>query len=190
MSEAAVQYDVDTGLEKQVLDLKKRSVKLYESRRYLCSEAVLFTLNHAFDGGLSHDQVIAMAAPFSMAMGESGCLCGALSGAVLGTGLILGQKRSGRQRRILRQHAAELHNRFKLAHGATCCRVLTKKVRQDKRAHFRHCASLTGEAAEMAARLILQARPELVQSAQAGSEAKKISGFKGLVLNLTQRFAR
>jgi C_GCAxxG_C_C family probable redox protein len=106
-----------------------------------------------------------MAAPFCVALGESGCLCGALSGAVLASGLLLGQDHAYRRRRHMRRSARQLHDAFKAANGATCCRALTRKVKDDPQAHFRHCADLTAQAAEMAARLVLTKRPELVARA-------------------------
>jgi hypothetical protein len=41
--------------------------------------------------------------------------------------------------------------------------VLSRSVRQDPQAHFKRCAHLTAGAAEMAARLILYQRPELIR---------------------------
>lgn len=48
------------------------------------------TLHKALRGGLSDAQAAAIAAPFSIALGDSGCICGALSGAVLACGLLAG----------------------------------------------------------------------------------------------------
>lgn len=147
--------------EALVEQIRDRAKHLYVTRQLLCAEAVMVTLNQGLEGGLTKEQAIAMAAPFSVAMGGSGCMCGALSGAVMGCGLILGStSRSGRT--AGRGHARTLHDAFKAAHGATCCRVITRKVKQDPKAHFQQCAEVTARAAEMAARLILSRRPELV----------------------------
>ena len=148
--------------------IRERARHLYWSRRMLCTEAVLTALNEGLDGGLRNDQVTAMAAPFSVALGESGCLCGALSGAVMACGLLLGQTNPVQRRKDLRNDARHLHDTFKSAHGSTCCRVLSQHVKSDSRAHFRHCAELTAQAAEMAARLILDERPELMVRADIG----------------------
>ena len=63
---------------------------LFESGELLCAEAVVMVLNNRFHGGLTEGQAIALAAPFGMALGNSGCICGALSGAAMSAGLILG----------------------------------------------------------------------------------------------------
>lgn len=76
-----------------VAQIRKHAHNLYLNRQMLCAEAVMVTLNQDLNGGLSESQAIAMAAPFSIAMGESGCLCGALSGAVMACGLFIGSRR-------------------------------------------------------------------------------------------------
>lgn len=151
------------GVEAEALitAISSRARNLYLTRQLLCTEAVVVALNHGLNGGLSEAQAVAMAAPFCAAMGESGCICGALSGAEMACGLFLGKDRPYRRRREIRESARQLHDAFKTANGATCCRILTREVRHEKHAHFRHCADLTADAAAMAARLILQKRPEL-----------------------------
>jgi C_GCAxxG_C_C family probable redox protein len=128
------------------------------------------TLNKAFDGGLSDTdaQAVAASAPFSVALGDSGCICGALSGAVLGCGLLVGNEQPYHHRQRMRKNARVLHDAFKAANGASCCRLLSRSVRHDRQAHFQQCADLTASAAEMAARLILYQRPELIRSSENG----------------------
>ena len=153
----------DPRAEMLISRIKKRAGDLYQSRQLMCAEAVVVTLNKVLNGGLSKTQAVLIAAPFSMALGGSGCICGALSGAVLTCGLFLGGDQSYRHRQRIRKSARQLHDTFKTINGATCCRVLSRSVRHDRRAHFKHCAHLTAGAAEMAARLILYQSPELIR---------------------------
>ena len=93
-------------------------------------------------------------------------MCGAFAGAMMGLGLYLGrQGLNGKGSRRVLGKARELHGSFKAEFGTTCCRVLTKKVFHDQRALFSQCTNQTGEAAEMAARIILGVRPELLDEA-------------------------
>ena len=163
-----------------VTRLKNHARNLYETHQLLCAEAVLVSLNRGLDGGLTEDQAVTLAAPFCVAMGDSGCLCGALSGAVLAAGLFIGNNRPYSHRKDMRQIGLALHNQFKSANGSTCCRVIAKQVKHDKKVRFHQCANLTAGAAEMAARLILENRPDLVRAA--GSRPcphhhRKVSGF-------------
>mgnify|MGYP002065212958 FL=1 len=152
--------------EALIAQIKKRAGNLYHTRQLLCTEAVVVTLNKALNGGLSDAQAVAVAAPFSIALGDSGCICGALSGAVLACGLLVGNDQPYHHRQRSRKSARQLHDAFKATNGATCCRVLSRSVRHDRQAHFQRCAHLTASAAELAARLILYQRPGLIQSAE------------------------
>lgn len=176
---ADLESHLDPAAETLVAQIRKRARNLYLTRQLLCTEAVMVALNHGLGGRLSDAQVVAMAAPFCVALGESGCMCGALSGAVMGSGLFLGNQNPYRNRRKMRTSARQLHDSFKAANGATCCRVLSRKVRHDKQAHFRHCADLTAEAAELAARLILRKRPELTAVADNIFTARRESRIRG-----------
>jgi len=177
-----------TKAERVVCDLKNHARNLYESRQLLCSEAVLVSLNKGLNGGLTEKQAVSMAAPFCVAMGDSGCLCGALSGAVLAAGLFIGNSRPYSYRKDMRQSGLALHNEFMAANGTTCCRVLSRKVRYDKKAHFNQCANITAQAAEMAARLILEKRPDLLKIADSSFLNKRYNRLSGFVLNLYKRF--
>ena len=158
----------DPQAEALIAQIKKRAGNLYQTRQLLCTEAVVVTLNKALNGGLSDAQAVAVAAPFSIALGDSGCICGALSGAVLACGLLVGNDQPYHHRQRMRESARQLHDVFKTTNGATCCKVLSRGVRQDSQAHFQQCAHLTAGAAEMAARLILYQRPELIRCTDNG----------------------
>ncbi len=167
-----------------IAQIRKRAENLYQTRQLLCSEAVVVTLNNALSGGLSDAQAVAMSAPFSMALGESGCICGALSGAVLACGLFVGNDQPYRHRQRMRKNARQLHDAFKATNDATCCRVLCRNVRHDRQAHFQQCAQVTAGAAEMAARLILYQRPELIRGAENGFLHQMNTKFGAMITRL------
>lgn len=172
--------------EALILQIKERAGNLYLTRQLLCTEAVVVTLNKGLDGGLSDAQAIAVSAPFCIALGESGCICGALSGAILGCGLILGKGSSHLQRKSMRESAKQLHDRFKSIHGSTCCRVLSRRVKHDENVHFQQCAKLTAGAAEMAVRLVLDKKPELVYCEDRKFLGRRDSRIGGALKRLLQ----
>ena len=174
----------DPQAEAVIAQIRERAENLYQTRQLLCSEAVVVTLNKALNGGLSDAQAVSIAAPFSIAMGDSGCICGALSGAVIASGLLTGGDQPYRHRKRMRQNARHLHDTFKTANGATCCRVLSRRVSHDREAHFQQCARLTSDAAETAARLILSQKPELIQSADNRFLHKMNSRIGGVMTRL------
>jgi len=146
--------------------IRRRAENLFDTRQLLCSEAVLYVLNGGLKGGLPPETAVRLASGFGEGIGRTGCMCGAFAGAMMGLGLFLGrQGLNGKGSKRVLGKARELHSNFKSAFGATCCRVLTKKVARDHKALFSQCENQTGEAAEMAARIILEARPELLDQA-------------------------
>jgi len=162
---------------------------LYLTRQLLCTEAVVEALNDTLGGDLTKSQVVALTAPFCVAMGESGCMCGALSGAVIACGLFLGDRHPYRNRKQMRDSARQLHDEFKSRNGATCCSALIRKVKHDKGAHFRQCADITEKAAEMAARKILNNRPELASRAERKGLARRQSVISSAVSRLIRLFS-
>ena len=179
-----------SAAEQLIAEIRERARNLYLTRQMLCSEAVATTLNCGLNGGLPEAQVIALAAPFSEALGGSGCVCGALSGAVMACGLFIGNGRFNGSRRDARDNARQLHEEFRATHGTTCCRVLTRKIRHDEKAHFKQCAELTANGAEMAARLILAKRPDLIPRADSAYLTRRESAVGGALLRLIQHFSR
>ena len=88
----------------------------------------------------------------------------------------------------MRDTSRQLHDAFKAANGTTCCRVLSKKVRNDKKAHFQQCADFTAQAAEMAARMVLEKRPELIGQVNDEFLVKRQSALGGAFLRLAHLF--
>lgn len=147
-------------------DIQHRAENLFMTRQLQCAEAVLTVLNQGLGGELAPDMAIRLASALPEGLGRRGCLCGALNGGALALGLFLGRQGPGyRNGEIVRQAVAELHDQFKAAYKATCCRVLTKTLVYGSRQHFQHCAQMTGQAARMAAAIVLDRKPEMLESA-------------------------
>lgn len=143
-----------------------RAENLYLTGQLLCSEAVLCVMNRGLRGGLPEGMDIRLAAALPVGLGNSGCACGALSGGALAVGLFLGRDVPGAPDRGQALHwAKSLHDQFKYLFGSTCCRALTQKIKHDPQEHFKQCAGITSQTAELAARIILDRRPELAVTA-------------------------
>jgi C_GCAxxG_C_C family probable redox protein len=140
----------------------ERARNLFLSRQMYCSEAVLVTLNQGLGGSLEKYQALALAAPFSEGVGNTGCMCGALGGALLALGLFIGGTSPVRRRAAVQRASSDLLKKFKTRFGSSCCRVLSKKSTFDSKSHFDHCSELTARAATLATEVILAHRPELV----------------------------
>lgn len=179
---------LDPKAEELVRVAGERAHNLFQTGQLLCSEAVLTVVNRALGGDLSDDMAIRLTACLPQGVGDTGCLCGAVSGGALALGLFLGRHRPGaRDKRKAMDAAGALLDSFKGEFKSTCCRVLSKKVKHDTSAHMEQCAHFTRTATEMVMRTILQKRPELMQKADwdylrkrdswVGSTVKKLANM-------------
>lgn len=139
-----------------------RAENIYSARGYCCAEAVLVALNGAFRGELSPEMAARLGSGFCHGMGGAGCVCGALAGAEIALSLFLGPRQAGgmEKKAFQKQVAWAMHDRFRDRFAATCCRVLLKRRKEKEGAS---CLELTRGAAEIAAALLLDLRPELVR---------------------------
>jgi len=146
--------------------IKAKARNLFLTRQLQCAQAVLCSLNEGLRGGLRRDVAARLASGLAEGLGGGGCLCGAVSGGVLALGLFMGKD----GRTLLNASGSSfstalLHREFAERFGSACCKVLSKKVKHDGKAHFDQCAELTGAAAEIASRIILEAKPHLAKTA-------------------------
>jgi C_GCAxxG_C_C family probable redox protein len=109
----------------------------------------------------------ALTAGMGGGLGGSGCLCGAVNGAVVALGLFLKGCESKKQvsAKIVRAHTRELEKTFTAHFGATCCRILSKKDKSGNQTKRQRCADQTAFAAELAAKIILHRRPDIADRA-------------------------
>lgn len=166
--------------------VRRRAEHLFLTRQRWCAEAVLTVLNRGLGGGLDPTLALSLAAGFPDGLGGRGCLCGAVSRGVMALGLFL---RPPSLRPLARPHGARdaagrLHDAFRVRFGSTCCRVLTRGLDPGSPAHLRHCAEVTGGAAEETARLLLSLRPGLAEQVDRDylecRESRLAAGWKRL----------
>jgi C_GCAxxG_C_C family probable redox protein len=105
---------------------------------YNCAQAVLQATT-----GRCDPEFLAMAEAFGAGIGESGCLCGAVSGGVMALGL---NGRSGR--------SGELVAAFRDTFRTTCCRGLSKDYQWLSRNHLANCRHITTTTAAMVEKLL------------------------------------
>jgi C_GCAxxG_C_C family probable redox protein len=170
--------------------IKAKARNLFLTRQLQCAQAVLCTLNEGLRGGLRRDVAARLASGLAEGLGGSGCLCGAVSGGVLALGLFMGKegrnlfKASGTS-----FSTALLHRQFAERFGSACCKALSKRVKHDAKAHFDQCAELTGAAAEIASRIILESKPHLAKMADLEYLTTKDSMFKGALSRILPAIA-
>ena len=142
-------------LDKRILetldaDLPKAvalSLRYFQNGLY-CSEAILRGFNEAYELGFPPEQY-KIATAFGAGIGESGCSCGAVTGAVMVLSLICGRTHNYESERISFTVVNELHEKFRQAHKALCCRVLTSTVEWNSAEHKLCCEQLVKHASEI-----------------------------------------
>lgn len=102
-----------------------------------CSESVVLA---AADDGFCDKGLLSVASPFSGGLG-SGCLCGAISGAMIVIGNLYGKNNKYNNPPIAREIAKQFMERFKEVHKVTCCRILSKGFEFHTPERKQHCAN-------------------------------------------------
>lgn len=123
------------------------SLRYFQNGLY-CSEAILRGFNEAYNLGFPPEQY-KISTPFGSGLGESGCSCGAVTGAAMVLGLIAGRTHNYESERLSFTIVNELHDRFKNLHRSMCCRVLTKDVEWNSAEHKFRCEELVLHASEI-----------------------------------------
>ena len=155
-------YSDNARADTLALAVGEKAASLFSHRKLLCAEAILVAINETFGQPVTEDQAVGMAAGLTAGLGDRGCLCGAVAGACAGLGIVCSRGDHAATRAAVRRESAAIHEAFTARHKSSCCRVLTKHVKNDPDAHMTQCAGLTGFGAELAVRSILRLRPELL----------------------------
>ena len=136
-------------------NLQKDAAEIFNSG-FACSESVIYAIRKHFEIDLS-DDAIAMSSGFPWGLGGGGCICGALAGATMCIGYFFGRRTPG-DPKITRCFAItnELHDRFKEAHGATCCRILCRGMEKDSPERKAKCTEMVKNTVVMTAEIILK----------------------------------
>ena len=153
-------------LEPQRASDVRRSVDDALASGLYCAEGVVLALAKA--QGVESDLLPRIATGFCGGMAGTSGPCGALTGAVMGIGLALGRSRGGEPTNASYTATQQLIREFEQAFGARNCKDLLgcdlgtpegQAAFRNSRLHER-CAAYTGKAAEIAARLIAEAKDD------------------------------
>jgi C_GCAxxG_C_C family probable redox protein len=127
-----------------------------------CSESVLRSFNEAYGLDLP-ENCYKIASALGGGMGESGCVCGAVSACAMVFGLIAGRNDAHGSNRLAYSAANALQQRFKASHRATCCRVLTKGVEWRSADRKSLCNMFVYDASKIAEEIIETQLKDLLQ---------------------------
>jgi len=122
---------------------------------YNCAESIFLAMQEMLLPGLDRDLVRAATA-FGGGLGHAGCMCGALSAAIMILSLLKGRTDPDEQKReAMYEISQAFHDRFLEEFGATCCRVLNTQEFYSP-GHLRNCIKITGNTAKILTEFILE----------------------------------
>lgn len=133
--------------ELPLADSAEFAASAYYEAGYWCGESVVRAINEAL-GSPMPAEVSKLASGFCEGLGGSRCICGALAGGVMASGLISGRTSPTDEWEPSYDAAAELRRRWMADQGAgTCDEVAERLGGMDRPERWAHCAMLVGRTA-------------------------------------------
>jgi len=122
---------------------------------YNCAESIFLAMQEMLLPGLNRD-LVRTATAFGGGLGHAGCMCGALSAAIMILSLLKGRTDTDdKKREAIYEISQAFHDRFLKEFGATCCRVLN--IHEfDSPEHLRNCIKITGNTAKILMEFLLE----------------------------------
>ncbi len=131
----------------------------YYAAGYWCGESVVKAVNEVL-GHPMPAEVFRMASGFCEGLGGSRCICGALAGGVMATGLVKGRTSPRDQWEPSYDAAAELRRRWTEDQQATSCDEIVQRIGDmGLPERWAHCTLLVGRTARWVVEIVEQTGP-------------------------------
>jgi C_GCAxxG_C_C family probable redox protein len=150
-------------LEPEITSKVRKSAEAFFDSGLFCAESVILAIGKAY--GVESELLPKIATSFCSGMARTSGPCGALSGALMAMGLMLGRSNADQSIQDCYTPTQQLIREFEQEFGARNCSDLLGfdlgtpegQAAFRERALHEHCRRYTGKAAEMAARIIQEA---------------------------------
>lgn len=133
-------------------DFSKKASDLF-MQGYSCSESVVKAAHETgiIDKNIDANILNKIVSPFSGAMGDHQCLCGAVAGAQMVLGLTRGRVGPADDPHQIKQLASEFNAKIKEKRGvkSLCCRVMRAGVDKDPAAQRENCRDIVQDSSEI-----------------------------------------
>jgi len=126
----------------------------YFKEGYNCAEAIFLTYQPLLAPEID-PSMVRLFTGFGSGVGESGCMCGALTGSIATLNMINGRTSNQLSRDEAYDLAKEFTDRFTEKYGATCCRVLNQYPFETKE-HLVNCLKITGNTSKLMMEFLLE----------------------------------
>lgn len=142
-------------VEREQISIEARNIAgNYFKEGFNCAEAMILTYRPLLAPELD-PSVARLFTGFGSGIGESGCMCGALTGSIAALNMIKGRTTNQVSRDEAYELAKEFTDRFTDKYGATCCRVLNTHPFESKE-HLVTCLKITGNTSKLMMEFLLE----------------------------------
>jgi len=136
----------------------------YFKEGYNCAEALFLTYQPLLSPEID-PSLVRLFTGFGSGVGESGCMCGALTGSIAALNMIKGRTTNQLSRDEAYELAKEFTDRFTEKYGVTCCRALNPYPFETKE-HLVNCLKITGNTSKLMMEFLLEKGLYLPEEAQ------------------------
>lgn len=126
----------------------------YFKEGYNCAEAIFLTYQPLLAPKID-PSLVSLFTGYGSGVGESGCMCGALTGSIAALNMIKGRTSNQVSRDEAYELAKEFTDRFTQKYGATCCRALNPHPFETKE-HLVNCLKITGNTSKLMMEFLLE----------------------------------
>ena len=132
--------------EEKSLEMRNKAGN-YFKEGYNCTESIFLTYRELLAPNMD-PAMVSLFTGFGSGVGESGCMCGALTGSIAALNIIKGRTSNLESRDEAYGLAKEFTDRFKEKYGVTCCSALNPHP-FETREHLTNCLKITGNTSKM-----------------------------------------
>ncbi|HHU17886.1 MAG: hypothetical protein GX892_07350 [Thermoanaerobacteraceae bacterium] len=134
-------------MSEEILIEMRNKAGNYFKEGYNCAEAIFLTYRELLKPEID-PAMVSLFTGFGGGVGESGCMCGALTGSIAALNMVKGRTTNKSSRDEAYQLAKEFTEKFTDQYGVTCCRALNPHPFETKE-HLVNCLKITGNTSKM-----------------------------------------
>ncbi|MGV8058756.1 MAG: C-GCAxxG-C-C family (seleno)protein [Smithellaceae bacterium] len=130
-------------MNEEIIKEARNKAGNYFKEGYNCAEAIFLTFREYLA-----PEMVKLVTGFGGGVGQSGCMCGALTGSIVALNMIKGRSSKDIDREDAYTCTKEFHDRFVDKFGASCCRALNTHPFESKE-HLINCLKITGNTGKL-----------------------------------------
>lgn len=134
-------------MNEEIINEARNKAGNYFKEGYNCAEAIFLTFREYLAPEIE-PEMVKLVTGFGGGVGESGCMCGALTGSIVALNILKGRVSKDGDRKDAYSCAQEFHDRFVEKFGASCCRALNTHP-FESREHLTTCLKITGNTGKL-----------------------------------------